>query len=143
MRWCSTPGAQDDHRPARARERLALTSERGWALEDGELDERRRSIGAVVRDHAVSPWRRSGSGAPAERASEPTCRAGGAVIGAGREITGALGVPRRAAPPRLEIRVIGAVEPPVPPVPRTDTPEGRPRQRQPAARRGEDRDGER
>jgi len=34
---------------------------------------------------------------------------------------GALG---SLAPPRLEVQVTGAIEPPVPPVPRVDTPEG-------------------
>ena len=36
----------------RLEEDLALTRERGWALEDAELDLTRRSIGAVVRDHS-------------------------------------------------------------------------------------------
>ena len=49
-----------------------------------------------------------------------------AVIGQAKEITGALGGALGAlGPPRLEVRVTGAMEPPVPPVPRTDIPEGR------------------
>ena len=48
------------------------------------------------------------------------------MIGQAKEITDALGGALGAlGPPRLEVRVIGAMEPPVPPVPRTDTPEGR------------------
>jgi hypothetical protein len=47
------------------------------------------------------------------------------VLSEAKRITHALGGALSAlAPPRLEITVLGAVEPPVPPVPRTDTPEG-------------------
>ena len=49
-----------------------------------------------------------------------------AVIGQAKEITDALGGALGAlAPPRLDITVLGAVEAPVPPVARTDTPAGR------------------
>jgi DNA-binding IclR family transcriptional regulator len=107
-------------------EDLALTRERGWALEDGELDESRRSIGAVVRDHQGLAVAAVGIGHlarhfPDERLPELA----EAVIGQAKEITDALGGALGAlGPPLLEVRVIGAMEPPVPPVPRTDTPEG-------------------
>lgn len=105
---------------------LALTRKRGWALEDGELDLRRRSIGAVVRDHRGTAVAAIGIGGlvsdlPDERLPELA----GQVLAEAKKITDALGgVLGTLAPPRLDITVIGAVEPPVPPVPRTDTPEG-------------------
>jgi len=105
---------------------LAITRERGWALEDGELDVHRRSIGAVVRDHRGTAVAAIGiGGLVSELADERLPELAGHVLSEAEKITdalgGALGV---LAPPRLDITVIGAVEPPVPPVPRTDTPEG-------------------
>ena len=93
---------------------LALTRKRGWALEDGELDVRRRSIGAVVRDHSGTAVAAIGVGSfieelPDERLPELV----GHVLSEAQKITDALG------------GALGAVEPPVPPVPRTDTLEGR------------------
>jgi len=106
---------------------LAITRERGWALEDGELDPHRRSIGAVVRDHRGTAVAAIGIGGftkelPDERLPELA----GHVLGEAQKITDALGgALGTLVSPRLEITVIGAVEPPVPPVPRTDTPAGR------------------
>ena len=106
---------------------LALTRKRGWALEDGELDVRRRSIGAVVRDHSGTAVAAIGVGSfieelPDERLPELV----GHVLSEAQKITDALGGALGAlAPPRLNVTVLGAVEPPVPPVPRTDTLEGR------------------
>ncbi len=106
---------------------LALTRKRGWALEDGELDRPRRSIGAVVRDHRGTAVAAIGIGGftkelPDERLPELV----GHVLSEAQKITDALGGALGAlVPPRLEITVLGAVEPPVPPVPRTDTPSGR------------------
>jgi len=105
---------------------LAITRERGWALEDGELDPHRRSIGAVVRDHRGTAVAAIGIGGftkelPDERLPELA----GHVLGEAQKITDALGgALGTLVSPRLEITVIGAVEPPVPPVPRTDTPAG-------------------
>jgi DNA-binding IclR family transcriptional regulator len=106
---------------------LALTRERGWALEDGELDVRRRSIGAVVRDHSGVAVAAVGIGHLATKLPDdklPELVAG--VLAEAQRITdvlgGALGT---LSPPRLKITVLGAVEPPVPPVPRADTPEER------------------
>ncbi len=105
---------------------LAVTRERGWALEDGELDVRRRSVGAVVRDHRGTAVAAIGIGGvtkafPDERLPEFV----GQVLDEAQKITDALGGALGAlAPPRLDITVTSAVEPPVPPVPRTDTPEG-------------------
>lgn len=105
---------------------LALTRQRGWALEDGELDAPRRSIGAVVRDHRGTAVAAIGIGGFAsELSDERLPELVGHVLLEAQKITGALGGALGAlAPPRLEITVLGAVEPPVPPVARTDTPEG-------------------
>jgi DNA-binding IclR family transcriptional regulator len=106
---------------------LATTRERGWALEDGEFDLRRRSIGAVVRDHQGTGVAAVGIGGwtheiPDERIPELV----GHVMAEAETITEALGGALGAlAPPRLHVSVLGAVEPPVPPVARTDVPEGR------------------
>ena len=106
---------------------LAVTRERGWALEDGELDVRRRSIGAVVRDHRGTAVAAVGIGGFAsEFPDERLPELAGHVLSGAQKITDALGGALGAlAPPRLDITVLGAVEPPVPPVPRTDTPEGK------------------
>lgn len=114
---------------------LAAARERGWALEDGELHERRRSIAAVVRDHQGVAVAAVGIGGWAERLPDADLpELAEAVIGQAAQISGAFGGPLAAlVPPRLEVRVIGAIEPPVPPVPRTDTPEGR--RRRPGSRR--------
>lgn len=105
---------------------LAVTRERGWALEDGELDLHRRSVGAVVRDHRGGAVAAIGIGGFAsELPDERLPELAGRVLAEAKKITDALGGALGAlAPPRLDITVIGAVEPPVPPVPRTDTPEG-------------------
>jgi DNA-binding IclR family transcriptional regulator len=107
-------------------EDLARTRERGWALEDGELDLGRRSIGAVVRDHRGTAVAAVGIGHLRQRfPDEELDELAGAVIGQAGAITAALGGALGAlAPPRLEIQVLAAMEPPVPPVARTDTPEG-------------------
>jgi DNA-binding IclR family transcriptional regulator len=108
-------------------EDLARTRERGWALEDGELDLSRRSIGAVVRDHQGTAVAAVGIGHVLEHLpDEDLDELAGAVVGQAEAITAALGGALGAlAPPRLEVQVLGAMEPPVPPVPRTDTPDGK------------------
>ncbi len=125
-------------------EDLALTRERGWALEDGALDLSRRSIGAVVRDHQGTAVAAVGVGGWAsDMPDEGLEELAGAVVGQAGTITAALGGALGAlAPPRLEVQVLGAMEPPVPPVSRTDTPEGRRRPRR-AAARADESDGER
>jgi DNA-binding IclR family transcriptional regulator len=119
-------------------EDLARTRERGWALEDGELDLGRRAIGAVVRDHQGTAVAAVGIGDDAERFPDDRLDdLAAAVIGQAGAITAALGGALGAlAPPRLEIQVIGAMEPPVPPVPRTDTPRGTRAPRRTRAREG-------
>lgn len=106
---------------------LALTRERGWALEDGELDLVRRSIGAVVRDHQATAAAAIGIGGYAEKLPDGRLpELVDHVLTEATRITDALGGALGAlAPPRLEVVVLGAVEPPVPPVVRTDTPDGR------------------
>jgi DNA-binding IclR family transcriptional regulator len=123
---------------ARLEAELALTRQRGWALEDGEYDESRRSIGAVVRDHRGAAVAAVGIGEMARHLPDRKLpELAEAVIEQASQITGALGGALGAlAPPRLEVRVIGAMEPPVPPVPRTDTPEGRRRRTKAAPPRG-------
>ena len=118
---------------------LAHTRKRGWALEDGELDMQRRSIGAVVRDHSGTAVAAVGIGHLATRfPDEKLPELAEAVIEQAKQISDALGGALGAlAPPRLEVRVIGAMEPPVPPLPRTDTPQGR-RPRTAAPRRAGD-----
>jgi DNA-binding IclR family transcriptional regulator len=105
---------------------LALTRERGWALEDGELDLARRSIGAVVRDHRGVAVAAVGIGHLTRKLPEARLpELAAAVVEQAAVITDALGGALGAlAPPRLEVQVLGALEPPVPPGPRADTPEG-------------------
>jgi DNA-binding IclR family transcriptional regulator len=106
---------------------LAISRERGWALEDGEFDPRRRSIGAVVRDHrgvavaavGVGGWARE---IPDKRIAELADRVMEQATSISEALGGALGT---LAPPTLSVSVLGAVEPPVPPVARGDTPKGR------------------
>ncbi len=121
---------------------LERTRERGWALEDGELDLTRRSIGAVVRDHSGTAVAAVGIGhlattLPDRRLPELA----EAVLAEALRITEALGgALGTLGPPRLAVTVLGAVEPPVPPVPRKDTPatERRSARRSPARRDGGD-----
>ena len=100
---------------------LAATRERGWALEDGELDVRWRSIGAVVRDHSGTAVAAIGIGHFAERLPDDTLpELAASVREEAQRISDALGgVLGALAPPRLVVSLLGAVEPPVPPVPRT------------------------
>ncbi len=80
-----------------------------------------------MRDHRGSAVAAIGIGGfvsdlPDERLPELA----GHVLSEAQKITDALGGALGAlAPPRLDITVLGAVEPPVPPVARTDTPSGR------------------
>jgi len=105
---------------------LALTRERGWALEDGELDVHRRSIGAVVRDPRGTAVAAIGIGGfTSDLPDERLLELAGHVLSEAQKITDALGGALGAlAPPRLDITVIGGVGPPVPPAARSDTPEG-------------------
>jgi DNA-binding IclR family transcriptional regulator len=106
---------------------LAATRERGWALEDGELDARRRSIGAVVRDHFGTAVAAVGIGGFARQLPERRLpELAEHVLGQAQAISDALGgALGELGPPRLEVSVLGALEPPVPPAPRTNTPKGR------------------
>jgi DNA-binding IclR family transcriptional regulator len=106
---------------------LATTRERGWALEDGEFDLGRRSIGAAVRDHQGTAL--AALGIAGSRREIPDARIpelARSVTEEAHKVSEALGGALGAlAPPRLQVSVLGAVEPPVPPVERTDTPSGR------------------
>ena len=94
---------------------LATTRTRGYALEDGELDLRRRSVGIAVRDHTGTAVAAIGVGGfvtdlPDDRILEIV----GAVSAEARRISEALGVgPLTELPSRrFEVEVTAAVEPP-------------------------------
>jgi IclR family acetate operon transcriptional repressor len=116
---------------------LARIRQRGWALEDGELDLARRSIGAVVRDHSGVAVAAVGIGHLATNLPDRRLlELAEAVLSEARRITEALGGALGAlGSPRLAVTVLGAVEPPVPPAPRKDTPEEARRPRRAPARR--------
>ena len=96
---------------------LAATRERGYAIEDGELDLRRRSVGMVVRDHTGAAMAAIGVGGFAsDLPDDRILEVAGAVSAEARRISQALGAgPLIELPPRrLEVEVTGAVEPPAP-----------------------------
>ena len=77
---------------ARLEEDLALTRERGWALEDGELDLSRRSIGVAVRDHRGVAVAAIGIGHHAKHLPDDRLdELAEVVIGQAQDIAGALG----------------------------------------------------
>ena len=77
-------------------EDLAGARERGYALEDGEFHEARRSIGAAVRDHTGTVVAAVGVGAPASRLPDEVIdEVARAVVASGR---------RGVAPPRRRDR---------------------------------------
>jgi DNA-binding IclR family transcriptional regulator len=125
--------------PERLRSEFAVIAERGYALEDGELDGPRRSIGAPVRDHTGEVIAAVGVGGA--RASIPDRRIAtiaGLVVTEAERVSAALGAGGLAAMPArtLEVEVLGAVEAPVPPAREGVTePTPRPR-RAPRAKRG-------
>lgn len=111
---------------------LALARERGWALEDGEFHEARRSVGAAVRDHTGAVVAAVGVGTtPSDLPDEALAEVAEAVVEAAAEVSGRLGAgtlpdlpPWRPVvevqavmEPPLEIRPAGAPEKP-PPRPR-------------------------
>ncbi len=121
---------------------LALTRERGWALEEGELDLTRRSIGAVVRDHRGVAVAAVGIGhliknLPDGRLPELSVVVVEQAAAISEALGGALGA---LAPPRLEVQVLAAVEPPVPTEAQGETPATRRRvtHRSPARRNADD-----
>ena len=117
-----------------------MIAERGWALEDGELDAPRRSVGAPVRDHTGAVIAAIGVGGPTT--SIPNKKIPGIaklVVVQAERVSAALGASGLAATPgrTLEVEVLGAVEPPVPPQPGGERAEPSARRRRaPRAKRG-------
>ncbi|WP_217913792.1 IclR family transcriptional regulator [Miltoncostaea marina] len=123
------------------RSELAVVAERGYAVEDGELDRPRRSIGAPVRDHTGAVIAAVGVGGA--KASLPDARLdeiAQAVVDEAERASAALGARGLAAMPArtLEVEILGAVEPPPPPA-AEDADAPAPRRRAPRAKRGSTR----
>jgi IclR family acetate operon transcriptional repressor len=123
--------------PDRLRSELAVIAERGYALEDGELDTPRRSIGAPVRDHTGAAFAAIGVGGA--RSNIPDSKIAAIVelvVAEAERVSVALGASGLVATPgrTLEVEVLGAVEPPIPPVSQ-ETAEPAPRRRAPRAKR--------
>ena len=134
-----TPTTITDHE--RLREELAVVAERGYALEEGELDGPRRSVGAPVRDHTGAVIAAIGvGGAKAILPRAKTAAIAGIVVAEAERVSAALGASPVPAPSArtLTVEVLGAVEPPVPPPttgPGAKAPAPRAR-RSPRAKRG-------
>ena len=124
--------------PDRLRSELAVIAERGYAIEDGELDGPRRSVGAPVRDHTGAVIAAIGvGGASADIPEARIAPLAEIVIAEAERVSAALGASGIAATPErtLTVEVLGAVEPPVPPpISGPAQPEARPR-RAPRAKR--------
>jgi len=100
---------------------LAVVRRRGWAIEDGELDVARRSVGAVVRDHRGTAVAAIGVGGFARGLPDKRLKeVAGLVVAEAWRVSQALGGGALAelGPPRLEVELLGAVEASVPPPPR-------------------------
>lgn len=126
---------------ARLADDLALTAERGYAIEDGELDLRRRSVGASVLDHTGRAVAAIGVGDSKRRLTTAKLDSvAEAVVEQAREASEKLGAagPRRVSPRRFEVEVTGAVEPPIP----SDAPAPQPSSRRAAEAHIEKRGGE-
>ena len=96
---------------------LAVTAERGYAIEDGELDLRRRSVGAPVLDHIGRAVAAIGVGDAKRRLTTAKLdRVATAVVEQARNASEELGAagPRGVPTRRLEVEITGAVEPPIP-----------------------------
>ena len=97
---------------------LAAIRRRGWAIEDGELDLARRSVAAVVRDHRGNAVAAIGVGGFAADLSDRRLKeVARLVVAEARRVSAALGggALGELGPPALEVEVLAAVEPPVPP----------------------------
>ncbi|MGE3138141.1 MAG: IclR family transcriptional regulator [Thermoleophilia bacterium] len=93
---------------------LALTAERGWAIEDGELDLPRRSIGAPIRDRTGTVIAAIGIGGEASAIPDDRLdELGAAVVAEAARVSTDLGSSTdRPTPTRLDVELLGAVEPP-------------------------------
>ena len=97
-------------------EDLAGAKERGYALEDGEFHQGRRSIGAAVRDHTGTVVAAVGVGAPASRLpDEAIDEVARAVMAAAAEVSRRLGAGSLEALPawRPVVEVQSVMEPPL------------------------------
>ena len=120
-------------------EDLAGAKERGYALEDGEFHEGRRSIGAAVRDHTGTVVAAVGVGAPASRLpDEAIDEVARAVVAAAAEVSRRLGAGSlEALPPwRPVVEVQSVMEPPleVQPAGASEAPPAKPARRRPRAK---------
>ncbi len=102
--------------PARLAEDLAAARERGYAIEDGEFHEARRSIGAAVRDHSGSVVAAVGVGAPTSRLSDDVmAEVAAAVVASAHAVSRRLGAGalEGLAPWRPVVEVQAVLEPPL------------------------------
>ena len=101
---------------ARLAEDLAAARERGYAVEDGEFHEARRSVGAAVRDHSGSVVAAVGVGAPTSRLSDHVVKeAAAAVVASAHAVSRRLGAGalEGLAPWRPVVEVQAVLEPPL------------------------------
>lgn len=126
--------------PDALRSELARIAERGWALEDGELDAARRSLAAPVRDHTGATIAAIGVGGPAvSMPDDDVERLAALVRSEADRVSAGLGEGAYlgASPRALTVEVLAAVEPPVPPTERDRGGEGEPAATRPRrAKRG-------
>ena len=118
---------------------LAAARKRGYALEDGEFHQGRRSIGAAVRDHTGMVVAAVGVGAPASRLpDEAIDEVARAVMAAASEVSRRLGAGSlEALPPwRPVVEVQSVMEPPLElqPAGASEEPAPKPARRRPRAK---------
>ncbi len=102
--------------PARLAEDLAAARERGYAIEDGEFHEARRSIGAAVRDHSGTVVAAVGVGAPMSRVSDEVMdEVAAEVVASAQAVSRRLGAGalEGLAPWRPVVEVQAVLEPPL------------------------------
>jgi len=97
-------------------EDLAVAHERGYAIEDAEFHEARRSIGAAVRDHSGTVVAAVGVGAPASRLPDDAIAdVAAAVVASAHAVSKRLGAGslEDLAPWRPVVEVQSVLEPPI------------------------------
>lgn len=120
-------------------EDLAGAKDRGYALEDVEFHQARRSIGAAVRDHTGRVVAAVGVGAPASRLPDEVIdEVARAVVAAAAEVSRRLGAGSLEALPawRPVVEVQSVMEPPleVQPAGASEAPATKPARRRPRAK---------
>lgn len=101
---------------ARLIEDLAAARERGYALEDAEFHDARRSIGAAVRDHSGTVVAAVGIGAPASRLPDDSlAEIAASVVASAQAVSKRLGAGslEGLAPWRPVVEVQSVLEPPI------------------------------